>query len=132
MVNTIEVVDLAFPVHPGQSLIDGKLGGIGWKYEGGELVPPAEGPNAIFIPQVVSRFQGREAMWQTSHGNSTLFEAAEAIINDPGTPDLYRRAWADLQEFRRDSEMLNAIATILGLSSEDLDAIFILGASIEA
>lgn len=88
--------------------------------------PPA------LVPQVVSRFQGREAMWQTPHGEVSLFEAAEAIINGPDTPATYRRAWADLQEFRRDSEMLIAVATALGLSSTDLDALFVLAGGIKA
>lgn len=84
------------------------------------------------IPQVVSRFQGREAMWQTPHGETTLFEAAEAIIDHEDTPAMYRRAWADLQEFRRDSEMLRAIAALLGLTGANLDELFILAAGIEA
>jgi len=89
-------------------------------------------PDPPQVPQIVSRFQGREAMWQTPHGETTLFEAAEVIINDPNTPPMYRRAWADLQEFRRDSEMLQAIATVLDLSAADLDALFILAGGIQA
>jgi hypothetical protein len=84
------------------------------------------------VPQVVSRFQGREAMWQTLHGDTTLFEAAEAVLADPDTPAMYRRAWDDLQEFRRDSEMLAAIAGMLGLTAAQIDALFILAASIQA
>lgn len=84
------------------------------------------------IPQVVSRFQGREAMWQTPHGSATLFEAAEALIAGPDTPAMYQRAWVDLQEFRRDSEMLGAIAMQLGLNREQIDDLFILAASIQA
>jgi len=82
--------------------------------------------------QVVSRFQGREALWQTPHGDATLFEAAEAALADPATPAMYRRAWDDLHEFRRDSEMLAAVAGMLGLSSAQIDALFILAASIQA
>lgn len=84
------------------------------------------------VPQIVSRFQGREAMWQTPHGETTLFEAAEAIINHQDTPAMYRRAWADLQEFRRDSEMLQAVATALGLAAADLDALFVKAGAIAA
>lgn len=84
------------------------------------------------VPNVVSRFQGREAMWQTRHGDTTLFEAAEAVLADPATLAMYRRAWDDLQEFRRDSEMLAAVAGMLGLSSAQIDALFILAASIQA
>lgn len=91
-------------------------------------VPEPPVPN----PQVVSRFQGREAMWQTPHGDTTLFEAAEAVLADPATPAMYRRAWDDLQEFRRDSEMLAAVAGMLGLSSAQIDALFVLAASIQA
>jgi hypothetical protein len=84
------------------------------------------------VPKLVSRFQGREAMWQTPHGETTLFEAAETAIRLPDTLPTYKRAWAELQEFRRDSEMLLAIAALLGLTPENLDALFILAASIKA
>ncbi|WP_315136907.1 hypothetical protein [Achromobacter marplatensis] len=89
-------------------------------------------PELPLIPQIVSRFQGREAMWQTPHGDVSLFEAAEAVINHPDTPPMYKRAWVDLQEFRRDSEMLVAVATALGLSSADLDGLFVLAGGIKA
>lgn len=93
---------------------------------------PDPAPPVPTAPQAVSRFQGREAMWQTPHGETTLFEAAEAIINHQDTPAMYRRAWADLQEFRRDSEMLQAIATALGLAAADLDALFVKAGAIAA
>ncbi|WAI82534.1 MULTISPECIES: hypothetical protein [Achromobacter] len=91
-----------------------------------------ETPAPPLVPQVVSRFQGREAMWQTPHGDTTLFEAAEVVLADPATPAMYRRAWDDLQEFRRDSEMLAAVAGVLGLTAAQIDALFILAASIQA
>lgn len=92
---------------------------------------PIQLPDVIG-PQVVSRFQGREAMWQTPLGDTTVFEAADALINHPDTPPMYQRAWADMQEFRRDSEMLAAIATQLGLTQQQIDDLFILAASINA
>lgn len=95
-----------------------------------ELPPPE--PTAPYVPQVVSRFQGREAMWQTPHGGGSLLEAAEGVISSPETPAIYRRAWDDLQEFHRDSEMLQAVADSLRLTSTDLDALFILAGSIKA
>lgn len=92
--------------------------------------PEASAPAPV--PQVVSRFQGREAMHQTAHGDGSLFDAAQAVIDHADTPDMYRRAWNDLQEFRRDSEMLAAIAEMLGLTAAQIDAVFILAASIQA
>lgn len=84
------------------------------------------------VPQVVSRFQGREAMHRTPYGEDSLFDAAEAVLAKPDTPAMYRRAWDDLQEFRRDSEMLAAIAGLLGLRVGQIDALFILAAGITA
>ena len=84
------------------------------------------------VPQIVSRFQGREAMHQTPHGDGTLFEAVETVLEHPDTPAMYRRAWDDLQEFHFDSEMLIALATALGLTEQDRKNLFILAGSIKA
>ncbi|QIW86563.1 hypothetical protein AMA2_4 [Achromobacter phage AMA2] len=94
-----------------------------------ELPLPAE-PEP-YVPQVVSRFQGREAMWQTPHGETTLFEATDVVLAQPETPAMYRRAWAELQEFHYDSEMLIALATTLGLTEQDRKDLFILAGSIK-
>jgi hypothetical protein len=87
---------------------------------------------APVVPASVSRFQGREAMRQTPHGDTTLFDAAEAVLAAEGTPSVYVNAWAELQEFRRDSEMLAGVASLLGLTAAQIDALFILAASIQA
>lgn len=84
------------------------------------------------VPRQVSRFQGREAMHQTAHGDGSLFEAAEALLAQPSTPAHYKRAWDDMQVFSRDSEMLSAIATSLGLDSKQIDELFVLAAGIVA
>lgn len=83
------------------------------------------------VPEVVSRFQGREAMHQTPYGEGSLFEATEAALDNPDTPAMYRRAWDDLQEFHFDSEMLIALATALGLTEQDRKNLFILAGSIK-
>ncbi len=83
------------------------------------------------VPEVVSRFQGREAMHQTPYGEGSLFEATEAALDNPDTPAMYRRAWDDLQEFHFDSEMLIALATSLGLTEQDRKNLFILAGSIK-
>lgn len=119
------------PVEGGIELFDplgGKIQDIPTTLEPVEKLPEPKPP----VPQSVSRFQGREAMWQTPHRGVTLFEAVEAAITDPSMPAKYKRAWDDLQEFHRDSEMLIAIAGLLELSDEYLDDLFILAASIKA
>lgn len=101
-----------------------EIGFTEWVAEAPAPAPP--------VPQVVSRFQGREAMRQTTQGDTTLFDAAEAVLAAEGTPSVYVNAWAELQEFRRDSEMLAAVAAMLGLTAAQIDALFILAASIQA
>ncbi|GEM_PF-1200470 len=84
------------------------------------------------VPTVVSRFQGREAMHQTPHGDGSLFDAVEDVLAHPDTPAMYRRAWDDLQEFHFDSEMLIALATALGLTEQDRKNLFIGAGNIKA
>ncbi|WP_312993958.1 hypothetical protein [Achromobacter animicus] len=91
-----------------------------------------EAPAPPNVPAVVSRFQGREAMHRTPHGDGSLFDATEAVLEHPDTPPMYRRAWDDLQEFHFDSEMLIALATALGLTEQDRKNLFILAGSIRA
>ncbi len=65
-------------------------------------------------------------------GGVSVFDAALALLARPDTPAYYVRAWDDLQTFDRDSAMLTAVADELGLTSADLDALFILAASLKA
>lgn len=74
------------------------------------------------VPSAVSRFQARRALRDA--GKFAEVEAAIAQA-DEFTQD----AWADAQEFRRDSEMILALGAALSL---DLDALFIAAAKIEA
>lgn len=64
-----------------------------------------------------SRFQARAALHLAGLLDDT--EAAVAAA-DP----LVRIAWADAQEFRRDSPTIAALAGVLGLDDEDIDALF--------
>lgn len=91
--------------------------------------PNAEPPPEF--PTVVSRFQGLAAMLQTPHGDGTLLDAVEALIADPQTDPMYKLAWNSLQEFHFDSEMLIALAGIMGLTEQDRIDLFILADSIK-
>lgn len=80
-------------------------------------------PDAPIVPQVVSRFQAKAAL-----ALSGKLQAAEAAIAASGNVIL-QLAWAEANEFHRDSPGINALAPLIGL---DLDALFITAAQIEA
>jgi hypothetical protein len=85
------------------------------------VAPPAP------IPQVVSRFQALEAL-----DDAGLVEPIELIMANPATPRRARRAWNEAVEFRRDSPTVLSIGATLGLTSEQLDALFVSAAQINA
>ena len=82
--------------------------------------------NPIQIPQEVTRFQARAALYQ-----SGLFEAVEAEIAKPETDIMLKLAWQDALTFKRNSSFVTGMAAILELSEEQLDQLFVLAAGIE-
>ncbi len=79
------------------------------------------------VPQVVSRFQARAALHLAG-----LLDDVEAVMALPETPVLAKLAWADAQEFKRNSPSLLGIAGALGLTETQLDDLFTTAAGIEA
>jgi hypothetical protein len=73
------------------------------------------------VPAIISRFQGLAAL--ASLGKLDAANAAVAAHANPVVPI----AWANVQEFRRDSEMLAEMAAVIDV---DLDEVFTLGAQI--
>ena len=51
-----------------------------------------------------------------------MLESAELAVSN--SDQLTKLAWADAQEFRRDSPILQSIAQALDLTSDDLDDLF--------
>ena len=90
-----------------------------YRYVDGELQP--------IIPQTVTRFQARAALYQAG-----LLDQVETLMNDPETPTLARLAWQDAQSFERQSPTIAAMATALGLTDAQLDDLFIAAAGITA
>jgi hypothetical protein len=88
--------------------------------------PPSPQPPPS-IPQSVSRFQARAALHL-----SGLLETVEAMMAAPETPALAKLAWADAQEFKRNSPSLLGIAGALALTDAQLDDLFTTAAGIEA
>jgi hypothetical protein len=96
--------------------------GPGYTYDGTQWVAPP-----VYIPQQVTRFQALAAL-----SNAGLLTQAQAIIDDPATPEISKLAWANALHFERTSPTLIALAGALGLSDSDLDNLFIEASQITA
>lgn len=81
----------------------------------------------VSVPPVVSRFQARAALMLAG-----LLDDVEALMSAPGTPALAKLAWADAMEFERQSPTIAALAGAVGLTEQDIDALFITAAGIKA
>jgi hypothetical protein len=79
------------------------------------------------VPETVSRFQARAALYVSGY-----LATIEQVMQDINTPMLSKLAWQDAQEFRRDSTLANSMGQFLGLTSDQLDDLFIQAASIVA
>ncbi|ODA19975.1 hypothetical protein A9G00_43650 [Achromobacter xylosoxidans] len=99
------------------------------------------------VPAWVSRYQGRQALrlstieagfivindtFETSPAKRDLLAVVEELLDQAETPAYYRDAWAELQQFERDSPMLLAIADELGLGAVQLDDLFRFAATLKA
>ncbi|NVZ08022.1 hypothetical protein HW932_01950 [Allochromatium humboldtianum] len=89
--------------------------------------PPAAVLPPLPVPDKVSRFQARAALHM--HG---LLASVEALMADPETDPIARIAWQDAQEFRRHSPTVEAISTLLELTAEQIDTLFVTAGYIEA
>ena len=78
------------------------------------------------VPQEVTRFQARAALYQ-----SGLLEAVEAEIAKPETAMMLKLAWQDAQTFKRESQFVAGMAQALGLSAQQLDDLFTAASAIE-
>jgi hypothetical protein len=98
---------------------------IGDLYDGTTFTRPPAPPEPI--PQVVSRFQARAALYQAG-----LLEQVETVMADPATDMLAKLAWADAQEFKRSSPTIAAFSQQIGLTDEQIDELFKQAAQIDA
>ena len=99
--------------------------GPGWLVdpETGEFVPPP--PPPVPVPEQVSRFQAKAAL-----DAAGMLAACDAAV--AGADALTRLAWAEALHFRRDSPAIAAMSAAVGLSSEQVDELFIAAATIAA
>jgi hypothetical protein len=84
-----------------------------------ELAPPAIGG----VPQVVTRRQARQALLLAGLLDSV--QAAISAIPDTTQRRLAQIEWDDSQNFERQRPLLVSLATALGLTSAQLDQLFV-------
>lgn len=108
-----EIVDGAPPS------IDSTWDGQAW------IAPPAPPPT---VPQSVTRRQARSALLLA--GKLSLVQPAIDAITDATQRGLMQIEFDDSQSFDRQRPALLAMAAALGMSSADLDQLFILAATL--
>ena len=93
--------------------------GIGWAYAGGVFTQPVA---PVVVPQTITRRQGRVALMQAGK-----LDAAEAIVEAGG---LAAQIEYEAATWERGNEYLQQIWALLGGSDKELDALFVLAASL--
>ena len=78
----------------------------------------------IEIPQRVTNYQAKVALdaWQ-------LLDEIEAYMAGEDTPKRYKLAW-DSASFERQSDMVLGIAELFGLTSEQVDQLFVIASNV--
>lgn len=99
--------------------------GLSWVF----VTPPEpEAPEPVNgVPQSVTRFQALAALHLAGH-----LPAVQATMTAPETPVLAKMAWDNALSFERTSPTVAAMAAALGMTDEDLDALFTAAAGIAA
>ena len=88
----------------------------------------------IPVPQLITAWQAQAALKLTQHGAGTLYDAVVAALAamPDGAPKIVAQTAFDKDaKFDRSSPTIASIATALSLTSEHVDALFILGYSLE-
>lgn len=79
------------------------------------------------IPQNVTRFQAKAALL-----GAGLLAQVEAYMSLPDTPAVTKLAWIETLHFERSSPTVASLATLLGLTSTQVDNLFLTASQIEA
>ena len=91
------------------------------------LVDPNAPPPGPVVPQSVTAFQAKAALLQAD-----LLDDVENMMADPATPRIVKLAWTEALTFERQSPTVVAMGSALGLTDEQLDALFVAGSQITA
>jgi hypothetical protein len=101
--------------------------GIGWTFDGDTPVPPV--PQPVPVPASVDNAQARMALIQSGIAIATV-DAAIAAIPDAVEREIAYTQWEYRATVRRDSELLVSLGTAIGLTSEQIDDLFRLAATL--
>lgn len=126
--NDVVVKCQAYSHHPEQmAMLRADLGADAAQYEDliaeveATYVPPE--PDPVKVPQQITRAQGKAALIMQGYWHAVLDSVAS--IQDPTQRALANVALHDTSTWERSSPFLNAAAAGFGMTSEQLDALFI-------
>lgn len=88
-----------------------------WEASGGVVEPPE--PASEYVPTSVSRYQARAALLEAD-----LLTAVEAYFAELPDSSLEKLAWKEAPNVNRDSSALTSAADALGLTGDQVDALF--------
>jgi hypothetical protein len=83
------------------------------------------GPPPRVIPESVSRSQAKVALEQAG-----LLATVEAFMDGPDISTTAKIFWAEEPRFERDSNLINTLGAALGLTSTQIDDLFVAAAGI--
>jgi hypothetical protein len=104
---------------------------LAWVAEGNEP-DPAPAPPPAAVPSQISRWQAWQIMLQTPSkihpAPATLFSDVQAIVTATG--GLMQLAWVNQQYLYRNGPFIGPFKAQVGLSDEEIDALFIAAQSL--
>lgn len=117
VVNTVEVESL--DVLEGLVAAQGNEG-IGWGYDGHVFTAPTQAP--VIVPQEITMRQARLALHEA--GLLSNVSTAIASLSEPAKTKA-QIEWEYSNALQRDNPFVTTLGTALGLSSDDIDNLFI-------
>ena len=124
VVNTIvATVQEAQAAFPDAICVEATTGGIGWLWDGSTLSAPAAPPVVVTVPASVTMRQARLALL-----GAGLLDTVETAIAGAGPAAAIE--WEYAGDVQRSAGLVPAMATALGMTDKQIDALFIAAAKL--